>query len=325
MNSRDILLHLNPWTEIDKNDEVTLISVEEIKDNKCQQDGIKINFKHSYDNKIRTLDLYTDLDIDENNLISGKLNGFIYNQKEYEEDFPENTSDYQIEMIRTYLQKEITISFENEYEEKPGIIVNIDKKYESLYRTFSLEYLKTNDVFKGVKITFNSLKFKTVYPAINIIIIGDKDLNKEDISNYLFYDKATSRSYLNDYTSTDNLILSRDVNGTTLTNHSSTSQSFTSSFSSIDNVIIEFKMERLDLVGTIIFGYKGADIYLTNNYVPVNSEHNIKMICTNNELKLYVDNELKNTETTSSSDMKMVFKVQNSRFRFKDLKIYALS
>ena len=78
-------------------------------------------------------------------------------------------------MLRTYLQKEIEIYFENEYDEKPGILVNIEKKFESLYRTYSLEYFSANNKYTGVKITFNSLKFKTVYPAINIIIIGDKE------------------------------------------------------------------------------------------------------------------------------------------------------
>lgn len=181
MNTKNILLHLNPF---DNNDIVTLTSVEKINDDGCRQDGLKFNFKHSADNKNRTIDLYADVDIDENNLVSGKLNGYIYNKITQEEITENNSSGYHVEILRTYLQKEIVVHFhkdgdnkEYEYFEKPGVVINIDKKYESLYRSYSVEYLSSNNnqSYYGVKITFNSLKFKTVYPAINIIIIGDEE------------------------------------------------------------------------------------------------------------------------------------------------------
>lgn len=175
MNAQDIILHLNPF---DSNDEVKLLSVEAIDDDGCRQDGLKFTFQHS-DEKERILELYTDLDIDENNLISGKLNGYTYVNKITQEEFEEDSFlDRNIEILRTYLQKEITIYFDKdkEYTEKPFVVVNIEKKYESLYRTYSVEYLSSNNnqTYYGVKIIFNSLKFKTVYPGINIIIIGDK-------------------------------------------------------------------------------------------------------------------------------------------------------
>ena len=173
MNIQDILLHLNPF---DNNDTVTITSVEEIKEDGCHQDGLRINFEHSRDNKQRSMELYTDLDIDTDNLITSKLNGYIYNKvsSDIEE---EQENEHQIEILRTYLQKELIINFENEYKERPFVIVNIDKKFESLYRTYSLEYLSSDNnlSYYGVKITFNSLKLKTVYPGINIIIIGDRN------------------------------------------------------------------------------------------------------------------------------------------------------
>ena len=91
---------------------------------------------------------------------------------------PEDTGDFfshHVEMIETPLEKEITIEFTRVYKQMPSIIPTIEKKYQTYYKSYSIEFTK-NDAnrYTGVTITFNSLKRKNIYPNINIVIIGDK-------------------------------------------------------------------------------------------------------------------------------------------------------
>lgn len=89
-----------------------------------------------------------------------------------------------IEVIETTLAKTIEIDFNHIYTEKPSVIINIDKDYESLYRKYSLDCKKNKDNnFYGVKIFFENLKTKTNYPTIKITIIGDKIVEEENDSN----------------------------------------------------------------------------------------------------------------------------------------------
>lgn len=183
MNAENIILYLKPWIDIYNNDEVKISDVVKLSDG-VYQDGIRIKFKHTSDNICRYLDLYTDLDIDKDGLAMGKLNGFVTKCDNESETNTSDTPKYQIEILRTYLKKEINVSFEYPYDTKPGIWINIEKKHESLYRAYSLEYKKnTNNEYIGVKIIFNSLKYKTTYPEINIIVIGDEIKDKEDNKN----------------------------------------------------------------------------------------------------------------------------------------------
>lgn len=83
-------------------------------------------------------------------------------------------SSHYIEMIQIPLSKRIEIDFTQPYTDIPSIIVNIDKEYELLYRSYSCEYIKnSDDKYIGVSIIFNNLKTRSNYPDIKITIIGD--------------------------------------------------------------------------------------------------------------------------------------------------------
>lgn len=158
-----------------------IISEIEQPDSICNQDSIvftlnKINLPLSYINpKDNTLTkkftITSNVNLDKNGNYFSKLIGYTntINEKppEKEEIFRE------IEIVQTKLQKEIEIDFVNVYSQIPSVIINIDKEYESLYRTYSTEYKKDRDKYIGVKIIFNNLKTKTKYPDININIIGN--------------------------------------------------------------------------------------------------------------------------------------------------------
>lgn len=83
-------------------------------------------------------------------------------------------SSHKIELLQTTLSKKIDIEFNEAYDSEPAIVVTINKKYETLYRSYSTDFIK-NDGGKyiGVTIIFNSLKTKQTYPDIKITIIGD--------------------------------------------------------------------------------------------------------------------------------------------------------
>lgn len=200
MNTKNIILYLDRWKELFDNDKVEIREVEEVDDG-IHQDGLKITFLHTAENEgieeeseneiKRVLYLYPDLDIDKDGLVMGKLNGFVKkleNNTEIVSDEEVNTEEitpkYHVEILRTFLKQEINVTFEYPYDEKPGIWVNIEKKFESLYRTYSLEYSQDiNNRYNKVKIIFNSLKIRSAYPEINIIVVGDEIDNKEDYKN----------------------------------------------------------------------------------------------------------------------------------------------
>lgn len=122
------------------------------------------------------------LDSDEDNIYSVDLIGYervIKNKFEEQPTFP---GTHYIEMIETSLNKEITINFNYSYINTPSVIINIDGKYEGLYKSYTTDYImETADEynpnqdtkFVGVKITFNNLKVRKSYPLIKITIIGD--------------------------------------------------------------------------------------------------------------------------------------------------------
>ena len=83
-------------------------------------------------------------------------------------------SSHYIEMIQIPLSKKIELDFTQPYTDIPSVIVNIDKEYELLYRSYSCEYIKnSDDKYVGVSIIFNNLKTRNNYPDIKITIIGD--------------------------------------------------------------------------------------------------------------------------------------------------------
>lgn len=127
------------------------------------------------------------LNSDQDNIYSVDLLGYertVQTKIDAQETFP---GTHYIEMIETPLNKEILINFNYSYSKIPSVIINIDEKYEGLYKSYSTDYitetgdeynLNENTQFIGVKITFNNLKVRKSYPLIKITIIGDSISNE---------------------------------------------------------------------------------------------------------------------------------------------------
>ena len=133
----------------------------------------------AYSSKKRILELVSSIDVNKDGLYYGKLNAFIDSDDSEEEEVPPEVLSRDVSILKTTLQKEIYIEFLNPFVEQPIIHITIDKKYKSLYRDYSTEFIKdSNDKnFVGVNITFKSLKLKQSYPMIGVIIIGDNREN----------------------------------------------------------------------------------------------------------------------------------------------------
>lgn len=95
--------------------------------------------------------------------ISFKISYTLYN----------DLTSQKAESIVTELQKEIEISFNNEYKKIPSVILTIDKD-NKLYSGYSLDFEQDENLnYIGVKISFENLKRKKEYGDINITIIGE--------------------------------------------------------------------------------------------------------------------------------------------------------
>lgn len=216
-----IINGLNPHEKINESDmspEYFMIIKKATQKTECNQDYlefdlVQVNQKLSdiidnTSNFNKKLSITGVIEIDDNDLLSTKLIGFESGSDNSQVNNPVNTSHY-IEVVETQLEKEIEIDFSREYigqkeeittlldEEgqeiegtkkievaPPSVIVNIDKQYENLYRSYSTEYKKDGqDNYIGVKIYFNNLKSKKNYPMVRINIIGEKNPNyQEDIN-----------------------------------------------------------------------------------------------------------------------------------------------
>lgn len=159
----------------------------------CGQEGLIITV-HQIDKPLslleentnitsRKLHIMSGLDTDDDNLYKSKLIGYISDEKKETQASSEpGVFSHSIEMLDTKLQKEISVEFNKSYEKMPKIITNIDKQYESLYRSISIEPVTKveNDItyYTGAKLTFNGLKTKKSYPIISIIILGDDKIDE---------------------------------------------------------------------------------------------------------------------------------------------------
>lgn len=135
----------------------------------------------------RKLNIVSDLALNSENIYHSTLTGYLSDEKNItpEQSESDNPLNHYIEIVDVELNKNIDIDFKKEYESKPKIIINVEEKYESLYRTYSLTYKEKlfenseNDTieevrkYNGVSIKFNNLKKMKHYPIISIIIIGD--------------------------------------------------------------------------------------------------------------------------------------------------------
>ena len=121
-------------------------------------------------------------EIGDDDLLYTKLIGYDINLDNKTTESSSEKNIPNVEIIETKLDKEIDIDFEELYLGKfdnnelkcVSVIINIEKDYESLYKSYSTKFKRDeNDNIYGVKIFFNGLKIKKGYPMIRITIIGD--------------------------------------------------------------------------------------------------------------------------------------------------------
>lgn len=164
------------YNEIEENLKKIIQSMETIKDFSTEK--ILKNLK-TID---RQLTIYSNININNDNLYIGELNGYISKENVSNSDINSNTeSSHWIEIVDTVLQKTIDITFNRRYENIPKVIITIDESDEKLYRNYSTSFVKDNDcLYTGVQITFNNLKNKNSYPKLGVTIIGDEKTEKYD-------------------------------------------------------------------------------------------------------------------------------------------------
>ena len=192
MINTNIINSLNPHDKIN-NQDISFpyfIIIESAKEKtECNQDYLELNLIQVNDSITnilnnndsifrKKLSITGVLELDENDLYYSKLIGFESENSSPQENNTYTNISHHIEIIETQLNKTINIEFSEKYLTMPSIIVNIEKQYESLYRSYSIEYKKNNkEEYIGVNISFNNLKTKNLYPEIKITIIGDENPN----------------------------------------------------------------------------------------------------------------------------------------------------
>lgn len=206
MISNKIIGGLKPHNKVNATDTSTtyFMAIKDVED-RSNQDVCKegvitftlVQVNQNLNNLINTESTTKELTIkgllnsDENNIFSVDLLGYeraIQTTVEEQEEFP---NSHYIEMIETSLSREITINFNYAYADMPSIIINIDKQYEKLYKSYSTDFIMETATeynpnketqFTGVKIIFNNLKVKKSYPLIKITVIGDTIINETSTS-----------------------------------------------------------------------------------------------------------------------------------------------
>lgn len=129
----------------------------------------------------KTLKIQSALDFDnENNLFTTKLIGSSNIKGPVESVEEGNTyNSHKMEMVVANLAEEIDISFVNSFTHIPNINITMDTKTQQLFNDYSYDFEIENDLYTGVTINFTKLRKKTVYPEINILIIGDAIANSD--------------------------------------------------------------------------------------------------------------------------------------------------
>ncbi len=129
----------------------------------------------------KTLKIQSALDFDdENNLFTTKLIGSSNIKGPVESIEEGNTyNSHKMEMVVANLAEEIDISFVNSFTHIPNINITMDTKTQQLFNDYSYDFEShiEDDLYTGVTINFAKLRKKTVYPEINILIIGDTIVN----------------------------------------------------------------------------------------------------------------------------------------------------
>lgn len=204
MINENIIRGLKPHTKINQADvspNYCMIIEDVEQKEECNQDIVEFtlcqvnkSLQDILNNNIysrKTLKIIANMDLNDDDFISTKLVGYEGVPEEDLEETPQYTNSHLMEVIDVILKKEIDLRFSRVYKKEvtgdntdlevnlnkpvlPAVIINIDKKYEKLYTSYSLEYeTDGNGDYIGVKITFNGLKSKSSYPNIKIVIIGE--------------------------------------------------------------------------------------------------------------------------------------------------------
>lgn len=96
---------------------------------------------------------------------------------------------HHIEVVEVKLSDKISIKFEDSYERKPFVLVDLEKEdKDDLYKDYDLKFeeevVKKDDsnviLYSGVNITFNNLKKRKEYPWIRINILEKKEDNTSE-------------------------------------------------------------------------------------------------------------------------------------------------
>lgn len=134
-----------------------------------QIQNISLEFKNKTNSNISRFN--------QNNIEDDKITVLINRTHTYEfsvrYDLKTDISSCTIERISTTIANTLDIQFNNLYRKEPSIILTIDEKNKN-YSSYTLNFKKNeNNLYNGVKITFNGFRRKRIYGEISIIIIGD--------------------------------------------------------------------------------------------------------------------------------------------------------
>lgn len=155
-------------------------------DDECNSENITITM-HQVDKSpseieqnsnavVKELNIASVLDYDKTtNLFCTKLIGKTnHRNRAIIMDESETYNSHYIEMVVTALQPTIEIEFTKPFTNLPSINITMDSQTKRLFKEYSYDFQQENDVYTGVTITFTKVRHRTVYPDINILIIGDK-------------------------------------------------------------------------------------------------------------------------------------------------------
>lgn len=170
-------------------------------DIRITENKIKIKTKDEINSIELNIDNETYTGEIENNVFIANINGIQSGSHKLtiNYDVDDELISKNIEIAITNIDKEIEINFAKEYSQIPCVYITIDENYRNLYSNyttnFKKKYLYTNSNeetetyigyspldefgnnytvagYNGVKINFQNLKRKALYPEINITIIG---------------------------------------------------------------------------------------------------------------------------------------------------------
>ena len=184
---------------------------------------------------------------------------------------------------------------------------------------------------------FPNMKTVTLYKN-DEVIYTDEYTSEENVNSFeyayncstldefetVFYDNASSSDHREDWDSTEELSVDYDEDGPIITEDDSNFGSYYANFEGTENSIIEFDIQALNMVGSIKFFYKNADIHL-NNYLRDSKKHHIKVECKNDYVVLYVDNIEQATFGITSENTSCRFILKNASVKFSDFSISTVS